>query len=33
MVIRCDLMRGTVIDLKRDLRSHYKLEAFEIKKL
>ena len=30
-VIRCDLMSGTVRDLKRDLRSHYKLEALEIK--
>lgn len=26
-VIRCDLMSGTITDLKRDLRSHYKLEA------
>jgi len=30
-VIRCDLMSGTVADLKRDLRSHYKLEAKEIR--
>ena len=30
-VIRCDLMSGTVRDLKRDLRSHYKLKALEIK--
>jgi len=30
-VIRCDLMSGTVRDLKRDLRNHYKLEALEIK--
>ncbi len=26
-VIRSDLMSGTVADLKRDLRSHYKMEA------
>ena len=26
-VIRCDLISGTIADLKRDLRSHYKLEA------
>ena len=26
-VVRCDLMSGTIYDLKRDLRSHYKLEA------
>ncbi len=26
-VIRSDLMGGTIADLKRDLRSHYKLEA------
>ena len=31
-VIRCDLMSGTVADLKRDLRSHYKLEAKEIRR-
>lgn len=30
-VVRCDLMSGTVADLKRDLRSYYKLEAKEIK--
>jgi len=30
-VIRCDLMSGTVRDLKMDLRSHYKLEALIIK--
>jgi hypothetical protein len=30
-VIRCDLMSGTVRDLKMDLRSYYKLEALEIK--
>lgn len=30
-VIRCDLMSGTVRDLKRNLISHYKLEAKEIK--
>ena len=30
-VVRCDLMRGTVRDLKKDLRSYYKLEALEIK--
>lgn len=29
-VIRCDLMEGTVADLKRDLRNHYKLEAKQI---
>lgn len=26
-VIRCDLISGTIVDLKRDLRNHYKLEA------
>ena len=26
-VIRCDLMSGTVANLKRDLQNHYKLEA------
>lgn len=31
-VIRCDLMKGTVKDLKRDLRSYYKLDAKEIRK-
>lgn len=30
-VIRCDLMSGTIADLKRDLRNHYKLEAKEIR--
>lgn len=29
-VVRCDLMMGTIADLKRDLRSYYKLEAKEI---
>lgn len=29
-LIRCDLMSGTIADLKEDLRSHYKLEAKEI---
>lgn len=29
-VIRCDLMDGTVAELKRDLRSFHKLEAREI---
>jgi len=31
-VIQCDLMEGTVAHLKRDLRSHYKLEAKEIRR-
>lgn len=31
-VVRSDLMHGTVADLKRDLRSHYKLEAKEIRR-
>jgi len=26
-VVRSDLMEGTVADLKRDLRNHFKLEA------
>lgn len=26
-VIRCDLFKGTVADLKADLRNHYKLKA------
>lgn len=30
-VIRSDLMYGTILDLKMDLRNHYKLEAKEIK--
>jgi hypothetical protein len=30
-VIISDLIRGTVADLKRDLREYYKLEAKEIK--
>ncbi len=30
-VIRCDLMEGTIAELKRDLRRHYKLEAKEIR--
>ena len=30
-VIRCDLMSGTIADLKRDLRGFHKLEAKEIK--
>lgn len=30
-VVRCDLIKGTVKDLKKDLRSFYKLEAKEIK--
>ena len=30
-IIRCDLMEGTILDLKMDLRKHYKLEAKEIK--
>lgn len=29
-VIRCDLTSGTIADLKRDFRNHYKLEAKEI---
>jgi len=29
-VIRCDLISGTIADLKIDLRNHYKLEAKEI---
>lgn len=31
-VVMCDLLDGTVADLKRDLRSHYKLEAKEIRR-
>lgn len=31
-VVRCDLMTGTVADLKKDLRSYYKLEAKEIRR-
>ena len=31
-VVRCDLMEGTVKDLKRDLRNYYKLEAKEIRR-
>lgn len=30
-IVRCDLMSGTVADLKRDLRGHYKKEAKVIK--
>jgi len=29
-VVRCDLMSGTVLDLKWDLRKYYKLEALVI---
>lgn len=31
-VVRCDLLEGTVADLKRDLRRFYKLEAKEIRR-
>lgn len=31
-VVRCDLMAGTVADLKRDLRDFYKMEAIEIRR-
>lgn len=31
-VIRCDLIRGTVLSLKHDLRNFYKLEAKEIRR-
>ena len=31
-VIRCDLMRGTVRDLKKDLRDFFKVEAKEIRR-
>ena len=30
-VIRCDLIQGTVLQLKHDLRDFYKIEANEIK--
>ena len=30
-VVRCDIFRGTVLDLKKDLRSHFNMKAIEIK--